>query len=298
MEKGIFIVAVLLVLIGCRRGTTDADAYGNFESTEVTISSETTGRIIKSGISEGDKLTAGDTVAVTDTTMLLLLRDEIDAGIKSVSTRIASVNAQNEILKQQIENIRINIRRVSEMLKDNAATQKQLDDLTGQVEVLKRQIDANNTQKASIVAEMNVLTSKKATVNESLKRSTVLCPLSGTVTAKYFDVGELTSPGKPLVKVADLSVMKLRVYVSGSQLGSVKTGMKCTVRTDKGSNGYTNYEGTVTHIAEKAEFTPKIIQTKEERVNLVYAVIIETPNDGGIKSGMPGEAIFSQTASN
>jgi len=178
------------------------------------------------------------------------------------------------------------------MLKDDAATKKQYDDLAGQVSVLQKQIAANNTQKASTAAELSVYDSKKATLNEQISRSTVRSPLSGTMIEKYAEAGEITAAGKPLAKIADLSLMKLKVYVSGAQLASIKTGQACTVRIDDGEKGYTAYPGIISYISGKAEFTPKIIQTKEERVTLVYAVIIEVKNDGSMKSGMPGEAIF------
>ena len=179
------------------------------------------------------------------------------------------------------------------MLKDDAATQKQLDDLTGQVAVLQKQITANNTQKISIAAELFVYESKKASLNEQIKRSSVKSPLNGTIIEKYSEAGEITAAGKPLVKIAALSVIKLKIYVSGAQLGSIKTGQQCTVRIDKGEKGFSSFTGTISYISEKAEFTPKIIQTKEERVMLVYAVNIDVVNDGTLKSGMPGEAIFS-----
>jgi HlyD family secretion protein len=212
--------------------------------------------------------------------------------MKGIRTRINSITAQNNILKQQIENLNVNIKRISNMLKDDAATTKQYDDLTGQVAVLEKQIEANNTQKASIAAELSVFESRKATVNELIARSYVKSPLKGTVIEKYAEEGEIAASGKPLARIADLSVIRLKVYVSGAQLGSIKIGQDCTVRIDDGKKGYKSYEGRISFISEKAEFTPKIIQTKEERVILVYAVIIDVLNDGTMKSGMPGEVIF------
>jgi HlyD family secretion protein len=212
--------------------------------------------------------------------------------MKSVRTRLSSINAQNDILSQQIGNLNINITRIGKMLKDSAATQKQLDDLTGQAAVLEKQIAANNTQKASVAAELSVYESKKATLNEQISRSIVKSPLNGTVIEKYSEAGEITAFGKPLAKIADLSAMKLKVYVSGAQLGSIKIGQQCTVRIDDGKKGYITFPGLISYISDKSEFTPKIIQTKEERVTLVYAVTIDVKNDGTIKSGMPGEAKF------
>lgn len=292
MKTTSFIILSFLLLGGCKNKTNQADAYGNFEATEVTVSAETGGRIIRFDRDEGQDIEKGAEIALIDTTLLELQKAEIDAAMQSVRTRLGSLNAQNDILDQQIKNINVNIARIENMLKDDAATKKQYDDLTGQVLVLEKQIAANNTQKASIAAELSVYESKKATLNEQVKRSRIKSPLNGTIIEKYAEAGEITVAGKPVVKLADLSVMKLKVYVSGAQLGSVKIGNQCTVRADDGKKGYRSFTGTISTISEKAEFTPKIIQTKEERVTLVYSVKIEVKNDGALKSGMPGEAIF------
>lgn len=286
----IFIAAALAA--GCGNKADEADAYGNFEATEVLVSAETNGRILKFDITEGSEIEEGAEIALIDTTLFHLQREEINAGMRSVRTRINSINAQNDIFYQQIENLKINIARIENMLKDDAATQKQYDDLTGQAAVLEKQIAANNTQKSSIAAELSVYESKKATLNEQLKRSSVKSPLKGTVIEKYSEAGEITTAGRPLVKIADLSLIKLKVYVSGAQIANIKTGAECTVRVDNGKKGFISFPGTISHISDKAEFTPKIIQTKEERVTLVYAVTIDVKNDGTMKSGMPGEAIF------
>jgi HlyD family secretion protein len=212
--------------------------------------------------------------------------------MRGISTKINSINAQNDILRQQIANLNVNIARTENMIKDEAATQKQYDDLTGQAAVMEKQIAANNTQKASVAAELSVYESKTATLNEQISRSCVKSPIKGTVIEKYAEAGEIATTGKPLVKIADLSVIKLKVYVSGAQLAGIKTGQNCTVRIDDGKKGYKSFTGAISNISEKAEFTPKIIQTREERVTLVYAVTIDVKNDGTMKSGMPGEAIF------
>lgn len=292
MKTYLLIIISAILLSGCKSKTGEADAFGNFEATEVIVSAETSGRILGFDAVEGTIVEKGSVIALIDTAIFHLQNAEIEAGMKSVRTRISSINAQNDILNQQIENIQVNVSRIEKMLKDDAATKKQYDDLTGQVEVLKKQIAANNTQKVSVAAELSVFESKKTTLNEQITRSSVKSPLKGTIIEKYSEAGEVTAAGKPLVKIADLSVIKLKVYVSGAQLASIKTGQKCTVRTDKGEKDYTSFTGTISYISEKAEFTPKIIQTKEERVILVYAVNIIVMNDGSLKSGMPGEAIF------
>lgn len=292
MKIRLLVISAALLITGCNNKADEADAYGNFEATEVIVSAETSGRILKFDVTEGSEIEKGSEIALIDTTLFHLQKAEINAGMRSVRTRINSINAQNDILNQQIANLNINIARIENMMKGDAATQKQYDDLTGQVAVLQKQIAANNTQKTSIAAELSVYESKKATLDEQVVRSNVKSPIKGTIIEKYSEAGELTAAGRPLVKIADLSVIKLKVYVSGAQLGSVKLGQQCTVRIDNGKKGYSSFTGTITYISGKAEFTPKIIQTKEDRVNLVYAVTIDVRNDGSMKSGMPGEAIF------
>jgi HlyD family secretion protein len=282
----------VIILVGCRNNSDQADAYGTFEATEVIVSAETSGRILKYDATEGNEVEKGTEITLIDTTLFNLQKDEIDAGMKSVRTRISSINAQNDIIVQQIENLNVNITRIRNMLKDDAATQKQFDDLTGQVTVLEKQIAANNTQKASVAAELSVFESKKATLNEQIHRCSVKSPLRGTIIEKYAEAGEMAVAGKPLAKIADLSVIKLKVYVSGAQLSDIRTGQEVTVRIDKGKKDYSTFTGKISYISGKAEFTPKIIQTKEERVTFVYAVTIDVINDGSMKSGMPGEAIF------
>jgi HlyD family secretion protein len=292
MKTRSLIIILTVILAGCKNGADQADAYGNFEATEVIISSETSGRILKFEAMEGSEIDKGSEIALIDTTLFNLQKAEINAGMTSVRTRISTISAQNDILNQQIDNLNVNIKRIENMLKDDAATKKQYDDLTGQVAVLQKQIAANNTQKASIAAELSVYESRRATLDEQVTRSSVRSPIKGTIIEKYSEAGEMTAAGKPLVKVADLSLMKLKVYISGAQLGGIKLGQECTVRVDDGKKGYMSFPGTISYISGKAEFTPKIIQTKEERVTLVYAVTIDVKNDGTMKSGMPGEAIF------
>ena len=292
MKTGLLITLAAIILTGCRNKTTEADAWGNFEATEVIISSETNGRILQFDKDEGAQIGKDETIALVDTTLMHLQKEEIMAGMNNVRTRLTSINAQNDILMQQIENLNVNIARIEKMLKDDAATQKQYDDLTGQVAVLKKQIAANNTQKLSTASELAVYASKMATVNEQITRSSIKSPINGTIIEKYAEAGEVTAPGKPVVKIADLSVIKLKVYVSGAELGKLKLGKQCAVRIDSGVKGYQNFTGVISYISDKAEFTPKIIQTKEERVNMVYAVKVRVKNDGSLKIGMPGEVRF------
>ena len=292
MKTKSLIILLTLVLAGCREGTRQADAYGNFEATEVIVSAETPGQILTFGVKEGTEINQADDIALVDTTLFHLQKAEIDAGMEGVRTRINSIHAQNAVLDQQIANLEVNISRIRNMLKDDAATRKQYDDLTGQAEVIRKQIDANNTQRAAVADELAVYRARKATIVEQIIRSRVKSPLKGTIIEKYAEAGEMTSPGKPLVKIADMTFVRLRAYVDGARIGSLRIGEPCTVRIDAGTKGYATYTGTINFISPKAEFTPKIIQTKDERVTLVYAVTIEVRNDGAIKSGMPGEVIF------
>jgi len=291
--KKLILPLLLLLAAGCNRGESDADAWGTFEADEVIISAETSGRIISMDVTEGMVVAGGAVIAVTDTTMLMLQRAEFDAVTAQAQARLAGISAQDAVIRQQMDNLSVNIERTRRMLADGAATQKQLDDLNGQLEVLRRQSEANNTQRRSVAAEQQSITAKKALLDEQMARSTVRAPYSATVIDTYASAYELTAAGKPLVRLADMKTMKLKVWVSGAQLADVKIGAACTVRLDQGEKEFRNFTGTVTHISEKAEFTPKIIQTKEERVTLVYAVTIDVPNDGSIKAGMPGEAIFN-----
>lgn len=292
MKRYLVPTAVLLLAAACGRGESDADAWGTFEAEEVIISAETSGKILAMNVTEGTVIEGGAVIAVTDTVMAVLQRAELDAVTASAQSRLAGIAAQDAVIRQQIDNLNVNIGRTRRMLADGAATPKQLDDLTGQMEVLRKQAEANNLQRRTVAAEMQGVEAKRALLNEQIARSTVRSPITATVIEKYASAYELITVGKPLVKLADMKTMKLKVWVSGAQLAQVKTGARCTIRIDDGAKGFRSYNGTVTHISEKAEFTPKIIQTKEERVTLVYAVIIELPNNGSIKSGMPGEAIF------
>lgn len=292
MKHLISIFIVLCLAMGCSNQTDHADAYGTFEAQEVTLSAQTAGQILAFEVDEGAPVEEGAVIALIDTVLYKLQLEELQAGITGVKSKIVTIGAQNEILKEQVANLNVNINRVEKMLKEDAATQKQHDDLTGQVAVLEKQMAANLTQMNSVNAELSVMQAKRNLLLEQTDRSRVRSPLSGVVIEKYAEAGEITAAGKPLAKIADLSVMKLKVYVSGAQIGNLKTGSTCTVRIDDGEKGYRTFKGRISRVAEKAEFTPKIIQTKEERVTLVYAVTIEVPNDGTLKAGMPGEAIF------
>lgn len=295
MKSSYCLILIFTLLVSCSTGEKEPDAWGNFEATEIIISAESAGKILQINAAEGDRISSGDLAAIIDSSMISLQIAELNATRTGISTRLNSIDAQNRILEQQIENLQVNIDRVKKLLAGNAATQKQLDDLVGQKEVLLRQIDATNTQKVSVRSELSVLSSKEAIIREQLSKCYIRYPQDGTVMVRYSEKGEITSPGRPLIKIADLSVMKLQVFISGAQLSSVMIGQSCTVKIDSPEGAALEFTGRVTRISDKAEFTPKIIQTREERVDLVYAVTIEVANNGSIKSGMPAEAYFGTT---
>ncbi|MDT8402629.1 MAG: HlyD family efflux transporter periplasmic adaptor subunit [Bacteroidales bacterium] len=295
MRKLIYFTALIAMLSSCRGTDDEPDAWGNFESREIMVVSETAGKILSMEVQQGDQVNSGEIIAITDTAMIKLQLAELEASRNSVMTKLNSIDAQNTIIDQQISNLGVNIERVESMLHDKAATQKQLDDLTGQLRVLEKQKEANNTQKLTVRSELEVFNSREAQLNEQLERCYIKSPSQGTVSEKYAEAGEITAMGKALVRIADLENMELKVYISGAQLGELKLGQECRVRIDRGEKDYSEYTGRLIHVSDKAEFTPKIIQTKEERVHLVYAVKILVLNDGTLKNGMPAEAFFDSS---
>ena len=288
------LIAISALLFSCSGNNEKSDAYGNFEATEIIISAETSGRITRFEVEEGQELKAGQEVGLIDTTDLYLKTEQLRAQKKAVATRAPGVAAQIEVQLQQKANLEIEKGRIDKMFRDKAATQKQVDDIRGALELVDRQIASIKTQNSGISEEMEVVQKQIAITREALSKCHIMNPENGTVLVKYAETGELAMPGKSLYKLADLSRMELRVYVSGDQLPGIKIGQKVQVLLDKDSKKNQELEGVVSWISQKAEFTPKIIQTKEERVNLVYAVKILVPNDGRIKISMPGEVNFTQ----
>jgi len=296
MKKIIFIsILVVAMAVSCKTKNNETDAWGNFEAIEVLVSAQGNGQIIDFPVKEGDIVEEGSHIAAIDTSVLVLKLNELMASRKSVKTKMAVINSQSEIYRQQISNAKTDLQRIKKMLQDGAATQKQFDDISGKIAVLEKQLKANNSQLSSVSSELTVIDSKAMQIEDQKHKSIIEAPLGGTILSKYAEKGEITTAGKPLVKIADLSTVRLKVYVSGSQLAELIIGNKCKVRIDKGDEAYYEYSGQIIIISDKAEFTPKIIQTKKERVSMVYAVTIEVKNDGKIKSGMPGEASFGLT---
>ncbi len=292
MKTSIKITFVLFsltfTLLSCSKGNEKADGYGNFEATEVTISSENNGKLEMFTIQEGETLKKETFVGYIDTIPLSLKREQLVVAKATTISKSKGVLSQISVLKAQLATAKKNRQRIENMLKDNAATQKQLDDINGEINVINEKIVSIETQNAPIVNELNNLDIQIKQIDDQLKKSKIVNPIDGTVLVKYAEPYEVTSFGKPLYKIADLNTMELRVYISETQLSSIKIGQEVTVKIDA-KDAMKSYKGVITWISSEAEFTPKIIQTKEERVALVYAVKIDVKNDGSLKIGMPAE---------
>ncbi|MCF8366288.1 MAG: HlyD family efflux transporter periplasmic adaptor subunit [Bacteroidales bacterium] len=286
------ILLPLLLLMACNSNEEKSDAYGNFESTEITVSAQASGEIMQFDLEEGNMLNAGQIIGWIDTTTLSLKKQQLKAQRQAVSSKIPNLQAQIAVYNQQKKNVVRDLDRVKKMLDEGAATQKQADDMAGQIEVIDKQILAVKSQESAVYSEINSIDKQKDQLNEAISKSVIINPTKGTILTKYVNAHEIAGSGKPLYKIADLTEMKLKVYVSGDQLPSVKIGNVAEVLIDKNATEKTRLTGKVSWISESAEFTPKIIQTKEERVNLVYAVKVLVKNDGSLKIGMPGEVNF------
>jgi HlyD family secretion protein len=232
-------------------------------------------------------------VGLVDTLQLYLSKQQLLASKATVASKSGGVWSQVSVLSQQLQTAKTEEQRIQNMFNENAATQRQLDQANGQVDVLKKQMQNVETQNAPIVNEVKSIDAKVAQIEEQISKSSIINPIKGTVLTKYAEVDEITSFGKPLYKIADLEEMTLRVYVSETQLPHIKIGQQVTVKIDSGAE-MKDYKGTISWISASAEFTPKIIQTKEERVNLVYAVKVTIKNNGSLKIGMPAEMWISQ----
>ena len=294
----------------CNNSENKFDATGTFEATEVIVSSELGGRIISLNVNEGDTISANRIVGSVDAEGIELQKEQVEASISSLNDKTADVGPQVALLQNQLavqqsqlNNLLHEQKRFENLLKQDAATAKQLDDINAQVDVVKKQMlvtqqqiavqrNAVSTQNRSILSENKPLQKRVAQLNDQLKRAEIINPINGTVLTKYAEAGELTNTGKALYKIADLRIMKLRAYVTGDQLSQIKLGQNVKVLVDDGKEKYKELSGTITWISDKAEFTPKTIQTKEERANLVYAIKINVQNDGYLKVGMYGEVLF------
>jgi len=291
MKSALFLILPVLIMVSCNRNE-KSDAYGNFEASEVIVSSQSNGQIKYLNIEEGMQVNVGDTIAMTDTIDLSLKREQLISQSKVILARLQNIDSQISVQEQQKKNLLVDRERVGNLLKDGAATQKQMDDISGNLDLISKQIRATAVQKESVRAELGTLEAQVRQVEESMNKCFIVSPLSGTVLVKFAEAGEITTPGKPVCKVANLETLELKVYISGDQLPYLRLGDNVDVMIDKDKSGFTNLTGRVSWISPKAEFTPKTIQTKKERVNLVYAAKVLVPNDGSLKIGMPGEINF------
>jgi len=287
-----FLFLSLIIFLGaCSNNKTKSDAFGNFETDEVIISSENSGKIIMTAFSEGEKVKKGDVMAITDTANLVLQRSQLLAQKASVLAQKAGLFASIAVSDQQITNVQKDQVRIKKMLTDGAATPKQMDDIDGQIAVVGKQKKAYSAQIAAIEMSAEAVDAQIAVLNDKIGTAVVRAPISGIILEKYAETGELAMPGKSLYKMANIDTLILRVYISGPQLTQIKTGKAVKVMIDA-NEGLKEIAGTVEWISPEAEFTPKIIQTREERVKLVYAAKVRVPNDGSLKLGMPGEIKF------
>ncbi len=288
----VLLIGACSLLNSCKDRNSEWDASGTFEATEITVSAEASGRIVSMDVREGDRVSRGQVCGLIDTVQLHLQKLQNEAGIRAAEGRTRDVETQTAMLKEQIAVSRREVARLEKLVEANAANAKQLDDANAGVSLLEKQlaaaiadIEMNNRIAA---AEAQSLMAQMAQVEEGLRRSRIISPLDGTILVKYAQEGELTGAGKPVFKVADIENMYLRAYITSEQIDQLRIGQKVTVI----AGGEKKYEGKVAWISSESEFTPKTIQTKDERANLVYAVKISFVNDGYAKIGMYGDVLF------
>lgn len=302
-------LASSLLFFSCRNKFT-SDASGTFETEEVIVSAEQTGKILSLKINEGDNIAKGESIGQIDVTTDKLKAEQVEASIKALQEKTSNPQDQINLIKRQLNVQQSQMNqlekekgRITRLLNADAATQKQLDDinasidqLSKQAEVTRQQLNVNvtniNTQNRSILSEKSPLEKNVAQIKNQISKGEIISPMQGTVLTKYAYEGEMTSVGKALFKIANLENMNLKAYVSGTQLPQIKIGQNVKVLIDNGKNDFKEYPGTITWIASKSEFTPKTIQTKDERANLVYAIKVKVKNDGYLKIGMYGEVKF------
>lgn len=293
MKKISLLILATIGLISCTKNNDKADGYGNFETTEVTISSEANGKIEFLKVEEGTILEPNSKVGLIDTLQLYLSKQQLIASKNTVSSKSANVLSQKNVLAEQLKTAQLEKNRIQNMFAENAATKRQVDEINGKVKVIEEQIKSVGTQNAPIINDLKSIDVQIEKIKDQIQKSNITNPIKGTVLTKYAEAGEITAFGKPLYKIANISEMTLRVFVSETQLHQLKIGQEVTIKID-GLKEMKPYKGTISWIASQAEFTPKIIQTKEERVNLVYAVKVKVKNDGSLKIGMPAEMWVKQ----
>ena len=293
--KKVLYIAVALLALACSKEA-EFDAQGTFEATEVIVSSEATGRIINFDIEEGMTIVANQAVGTIDSLQLHLQRKQLIAQQSALLTSRPDVKKQLASLREQIVKQKSELRRVDNMLSDGAATQKQKDDIEAQIKILEGQLEATLStldKNTSTINDNSVaLEAQIAALDDRISKCSIFSPVGGTVLVKYAEAGELASVGKPLMKIADLKNIYLRAYFTSDQLANIKLGDKVKVVADFGGDERYDYAGRIAWISSESEFTPKTIQTKDSRANLVYAVKIAVENDGRLKIGLAGEVVL------
>ncbi|MBO5455995.1 MAG: HlyD family efflux transporter periplasmic adaptor subunit [Muribaculaceae bacterium] len=291
--KTTFIYGIAAILLASCQSKPDYDATGIFEATTVTVSAETSGKILSFDISEGDSIMANQRAALIDTTLLVLQYKQLQSQQLSTENSLPDIAAQAASLRSQIAHQQNECERISRLLADGAATQKQSDDANASLHTLRAQLEGLlstlGKNRSSISDNAVALQYQKEQIEEQIFKSSILAPITGTVLSKYAEAGEFASPGRPLFKVANLNDIYLRGYFTANQLAYIKIGQKVTVIADFGGEEQYEYPGTITWIAQESEFTPKSIQTQDSRANLVYAVKIAVKNDGRLKLGQYGK---------
>lgn len=309
MKSFVIVVAAILTLAGCKGKGDIPEASGTFEADEVVVSAEVSGKLIRFAVEEGQVLSKDTVVGQIDPLPLALQKEQVEASMDALQQKTLDAGPQLKLLRDQLAvqeaqlgSLNREKQRVDNLLKADAATGKQLDDIRTQIDVLEKQMVVTqqqiqvqltqvNTQNRSILSEKQPLAKRAAQLQDQVNRSAIMNPVTGTVITRYAQQGEVTGAGKALYKIADLSTLTLKAYITAPQLSKLKLGQSLTVRVDEGDKKYKTYTGTLSWIADHAEFTPKTIQTKEERANLVYAIKVKVKNDGFLKIGMYGEVI-------
>lgn len=285
----IIILTISSILVSCSGNDGKSDAYGNFEAVETIISAEASGELLKFNIEEGMNLDSGAYIGYIDTLQLYLKLKQAESQKAAINSQSGTILTQVKVLEEQKAVAEKDKERIEKMFAQKAATQKQVDDIHGSIDVINRQILQIESQNPNVFNQSKSFDAQIAQVRDLIHKSIIINPMKGTVLNKYAEEYEDVMPGKALYKIANMDSIILRVYLTGSQLPAIKIGQKVKVFADKNSKDNKEYEGIITWVSEKAEFTPKIIQTKEERVNMVYAVKVMVKNDGTLKIGMPGE---------
>lgn len=295
--KRLAYIAIAMLTASCGSDT-EFDAQGTFEATEVIVSAESAGRILDFSIDEGATIEAGTELAVIDSLQLHLQRKQLLAQQTALLSSRPDVGKQVASLREQIAKQKRELQRVDNMLADGAATRKQRDDIEAQIKVLQGNMEALLSTLGKNTATINdnsaALEAQIAALDDRISKCRVTAPVGGTVLVKYAEAGELATAGKPLVKIADLNAIYLRAYFTSSQLAGIKLGDTVRVVADFGGDERYDYEGRIAWISSESEFTPKTIQTKDSRANLVYAAKIAVKNDGRIKIGLAGEVILDE----